>query len=345
MRKKLLIIGLLLILTVSFVGSDYAVAQEFSADNEQTLKKVGVGGLVILGVWGITKWISNHRQQNYQRYLKRGKMYLEEEDYKLAVKNFKQASNIKDDLEVEELLHQAKGKYQQKHYQLGTEYLAEEEWELAYQEFEKVNQYGTYLDTKQKYQQAYSKLKQLKLKRIATVKFDSNSYHYNLGSRATSLFTAQLLEKKPKFIEVIEREELNEILAEQKLGASGIIDSSTAQDIGNILGVDYLVVGEVISGDVSQTKDYQRVEVHYKDQKVKRYTVHKVAYTQVFFKLLDVTNGAVVLSQRVKKKETYKETYYEGDSVVVPSDQELIDEAMNKAVKVFAEKVYQEYEL
>ncbi|GAB6099378.1 hypothetical protein JCM16358_12570 [Halanaerocella petrolearia] len=348
--NQFIAVVLLVFISVTFIGADYAQAQagakfDFGSDNE-TLKKVGIGGIIVLGIMGIVNLVRKHKEEEYQGHLKRGKMYLEQEDYDEAINNLSQAQDVKDTIEVERLLHKARSKYQKKHYQLGNQYLEEGNWELAYHEFEKVKRYGSYLDTQQKYNQAYRHLRELKLKRIAVVEFEDSSYGYgNLGQRATSLFTAQLLDKNPKFIEVIEREQLNEVLEEQKLGASGLIDSSTAKDIGNIMGVDYLVVGEVISGDVSENKDSEWVDVYYSDEEKRRYTVQKVAYTQIFFKLLKVSDGSVVLSKRVKKKVKYEDSYYEGDSVVVPSDNELMDEALTNTVDSFARQIYNKYEL
>jgi len=49
------------------------------------------------------------------------------------------------------------------------------------------------------------------------------------------------------FFEIIEREKLVRILDEQKLGQSGIVNESTAKQVGQMLGVDALIFGEVTS--------------------------------------------------------------------------------------------------
>lgn len=51
---------------------------------------------------------------------------------------------------------------------------------------------------------------------------------------------------------VVERSEIETILAEQNLGASGRVDASTAAEIGRILGVNAVVIGSVTQFDLQQ---------------------------------------------------------------------------------------------
>jgi len=51
---------------------------------------------------------------------------------------------------------------------------------------------------------------------------------------------------------VIERSKLEAILREQNLGASGKVDSSTAAQIGRLLGVDFMVIGSVTGFNIEQ---------------------------------------------------------------------------------------------
>lgn len=51
---------------------------------------------------------------------------------------------------------------------------------------------------------------------------------------------------------VIERSKLEAILREQNLGASGRVDSSTAAEIGRLLGVDFMVIGSVTGFNIEQ---------------------------------------------------------------------------------------------
>jgi len=80
-------------------------------------------------------------------------------------------------------------------------------------------------------------------KRIAVSRFsDGAAYHGSGAGIADMLATA--LVKSGKFL-VVERKDLEKVLDEQKLGASGIITAETAPAMGKVLGVDMIVVGSV----------------------------------------------------------------------------------------------------
>lgn len=53
---------------------------------------------------------------------------------------------------------------------------------------------------------------------------------------------------------MVERSRLSDVLSEQALGQSGVIDEATAAEVGKVLGVDFLVIGEV-----AEVGDHYRV--------------------------------------------------------------------------------------
>ena len=282
----------------------------------------------------------------YQAYVGKGQNNLARQNYSLAITNFKQAKRLRNQEEVQTLLQQAQEKYQQHHYQLAVDYKEQGQLVASYQEFEKVQQYGNYLDTNQLASEVYQELKQLKLKRLAVLDFEDTTYGYgNLGSKVAALFTGELLAKNPKFIEIIEREQLNSIISEQKLSnASGLVDTATAKEIGNILGVDYIVVGKILSADVDTDisseyeEEYDASEGEYVDKKI--YTKKREAYTQIIFKLLNVSTGQVVTSRTIKKTEVDSETYESGENPDLISENKLFDEVLTEAVSDFADVIY-----
>ncbi len=60
---------------------------------------------------------------------------------------------------------------------------------------------------------------------------------------------------------IIERSRIEEILKENKLSAQGILSASTSKEMGNLLGVDALLVGE-ITDYLPQKTDIAYVETH-----------------------------------------------------------------------------------
>ena len=83
--------------------------------------------------------------------------------------------------------------------------------------------------------------------RVAVMNFENHSqWHYwgdRLGEAAADELVTQLF-KTGKF-SVVEREQINTILAEQDFGQSGRVNPTQAAEIGKILGVQVIVMGSI----------------------------------------------------------------------------------------------------
>lgn len=66
---------------------------------------------------------------------------------------------------------------------------------------------------------------------------------WDIGKGISDMMVTQLV--KDGSFSVIERKQLEKVLSEQKLGASGLLDASTAAQIGKILGVKYVILGSI----------------------------------------------------------------------------------------------------
>lgn len=89
-----------------------------------------------------------------------------------------------------------------------------------------------------------------KLYKIAVLPFDDGSiqdrwWHgdWDVGQGVADEFVTEFLNIN-KF-RLIEREQIERVIAEQDFGESGRVDAKTAAKIGKILGVDFLVMGRV----------------------------------------------------------------------------------------------------
>ncbi|MCD6176900.1 MAG: hypothetical protein J7K29_03575 [Candidatus Cloacimonetes bacterium] len=92
--------------------------------------------------------------------------------------------------------------------------------------------------------QIISSFKESKIRKIAVIEFaDLNGNVTNFGSFiAEELITRIFMTNK---FEVVERNLLNKVLAEQKLGITGFIDEESAISIGRLLGVEAIVTGSI----------------------------------------------------------------------------------------------------
>jgi curli biogenesis system outer membrane secretion channel CsgG len=94
-------------------------------------------------------------------------------------------------------------------------------------------------------------------RRVGVVDF-ANKTKYGearLGSSASDILITEL-SKSGKFI-LVERDKMNTLLGEQKLGMSGAIDSTTAARVGRILGLNAIVTGAISEfGSTTEGSEY-----------------------------------------------------------------------------------------
>ncbi|MDJ0724149.1 MAG: CsgG/HfaB family protein [Prochloraceae cyanobacterium] len=94
--------------------------------------------------------------------------------------------------------------------------------------------------------------------RIAVLDFDYSSvntpYVYDFSrSRGVSDILVNRLVRTGKY-RVIERSQIDAILREQNLGASGRVNASTAAQIGKLLGVERMIIGSVTQFNVEKKR-------------------------------------------------------------------------------------------
>ncbi len=85
------------------------------------------------------------------------------------------------------------------------------------------------------------------LYKIAVLPFDDGSiqgdWNWDVGKGVSDEMVTALLNTKR--FRLIEREQVDKVLAEQDFGASNRVDARTAAKIGKILGVQFLVIGRI----------------------------------------------------------------------------------------------------
>jgi len=91
---------------------------------------------------------------------------------------------------------------------------------------------------------------------VAVIPFNNSDLGWNgldkehILKGVTQLVTDKLV--KNEGVKVIERADLDKILSEQKLGSSGLIDSTNAAELGRILGVDSIVIGTLTQMEIKE---------------------------------------------------------------------------------------------
>lgn len=167
------------------------------------------------------------------------------------------------------------------------------------------------------------------IQRLAVLDFRGPGYS---GANVASVFTSKLFETG--FYTMIERAELKRILEEHALSLSGVVDMETAIQAGNVLGVQGVIVGDVISyrcddrrgrekvkekvwtGDYEKDDDgnivYEKTlfgkvkKKKYREEFVDVEVIDREANVTLSFRLIDVETGQIVASREASHSYTKK---------------------------------------
>lgn len=135
-------------------------------------------------------------------------------------------------------------------------------------------------------------------KRVAVSRFEdrSGSGYTHVGDGVADMLATALV-KSGKFM-VIERQELDKVLQEQRLGQSGVVTEQSAAKVGRLLGVELLVVGSVSEFGTSQREVGGNVPLF--GAALKQTT----ARTAVDLRLVNTTTGEVIAAEKEEGSES-----------------------------------------
>jgi curli biogenesis system outer membrane secretion channel CsgG len=135
-------------------------------------------------------------------------------------------------------------------------------------------------------------------KRVAISRFEdrSGSGFNHLGSGVADMLATALV-KSGKFA-VIERQELDKIVEEQKLGESGLVTAQTAPKVGQLLGAELFVVGAITECGTKESNIGGGVSMFGGGLKTKK------ARTVVDIRLINTTTGEVIASESEEGTES-----------------------------------------
>jgi len=176
-------------------------------------------------------------------------------------------------------------------------------------------------------QSHYEKCKLLGTTRMGVMNFETAtqvSYYGDLGSMASDEFIAKM-PGNYEFFELVSRDQLDLVIKEQRLNISGLMDESSTTEVGQLKGVNVLLVGKLSSasqdrqegGGSSTYKEEKEVEdgtEKYIDSEGNEKTRKKYkkvyAYVKFYnktangnvtgsFKILDVKTGGITKAETV----------------------------------------------
>lgn len=166
-------------------------------------------------------------------------------------------------------------------------------------------------------------------RRIGVVSFDNKAPYAQarIGNTATDILITELV-KSGKFI-VVEREKMDKLLEEQKLGQSGAVDPNTAARVGKILGLNAIVTGSISQFGVK--KEGKDMLITQSKQQIVECTVD--------IRVVDVETGQVLLADSGKGIATKKSGKILGLGNQSKYDETLEGEALRAAIVKFVTNI------
>lgn len=161
--------------------------------------------------------------------------------------------------------------------------------------------------------------------RVAIMNFENNStwswWGDNLGAAAADELTTQLV-NSGRFT-VVERAQLDALLAEQDLGASGRVTGATAAKIGQLLGIQLMFTGSITQFSIeTMSAGFRGIGGSYSN-----------AESMLDVRLIDTTTGEILMAAEGKGNKRMGGGYFKGASAERTFDQGAAQEALRPAVE------------
>ena len=166
-------------------------------------------------------------------------------------------------------------------------------------------------------------------RRIGVVEFENKSAYGQgrLGGAASDILVTELV-KSGKFI-VVERDRMNKIMEEQKFQAQGMTDPQTVARIGQVMGLEAIVVGSVSQfGVKKEGSDYLLTQ-----------SKRQVADVTVDLRLIDVQSGQVIMADSGKGMAKSTKASFLGMGTKGGYDETLEGEALRAALVQFVTNI------
>jgi len=166
-------------------------------------------------------------------------------------------------------------------------------------------------------------------RRIGVVAFENKAPYAQgrIGQTATDILITELT-KSGKFI-VVERDKMDKILEEQKLGQSGAINPATAAQVGKILGLNAIVTGSISQfGVKTEGKDFLITE-----------SKQQIVECTVDVRVVDAETGQVLLADSGKGTVRKASGKFLGMGNTSKYDETLEGEALRAAIVKFVDNI------
>jgi tetratricopeptide (TPR) repeat protein len=217
------------------------------------------------------------KEKYLSRRYRKGEDLIEQEKYDKAETIFKEILTI--DAEYRDALMLSKVAYVEPYYQKGALAMGADRYRDAYYHLDEV------VRVNKNYKDAYElrrESKEMAIFTIAIVPFKEVAMHEGVSSKINRSIMSELTDSNNPFIVIVDRQNTEKLIAEQKLALSGIVDENSAASAGLLLGVKAVLFGEVTDGNKQSSRLTKTQKTAYERYKVRRYNSHTDSYTVTY---------------------------------------------------------------
>jgi curli biogenesis system outer membrane secretion channel CsgG len=180
-------------------------------------------------------------------------------------------------------------------------------------------------------------------KKITVTYFDND--RVGLSDKVEANLAGFRLDRK-KYFTIVSRKDFNDIISEQKLQNSGLVDPKDAVKIGNMIGAQAIISGHVSSPSIEDSRFYeQRVKcANSKCTELSYYNVRctkRVASLSADIRIIDVTKGDIIYADTLSRSSIHKHCL--DDSRVLPSREMAGQYLANEIAQSFTYKLTPHY--
>ncbi|WP_457744176.1 CsgG/HfaB family protein [Sulfurimonas sp.] len=182
------------------------------------------------------------------------------------------------------------------------------------------------------------------VKKIAVSDFSDD--RVGLSRKIEAKLSNFRIKDKP-FFTVVSRNDLNKIISEQKLQNSGLVDNKNIVKVGELIGAQAIISGNVSPATSQDSRFYEeRVRcANSKCTKLESYTVRcikRVFGLSAELRVVDITKGDIIYAQNLSKSSSYKHCI--DDSRALPSREMAAQALAERIASDFTYKLTPHYQ-
>ena len=180
-------------------------------------------------------------------------------------------------------------------------------------------------------------------KKISIAPFQND--RVGLSTKIEANLAKHRLDNK-KYFTIVSRNDLQKIIKEQKIQNSGLIDQSTAVEVGALIGAEAIVsgnVGRVTSTDTRFYEERRRCV----DKKCKETIIYRVGCTKravglsAEIRIIDIVHGDIIYGDTMERAKVYK--HCSDDSRALPSKEMAAQSLASSIANSFTYKLLPHY--